>query len=145
MLIDNINVNKTVVSNKISFGKNDLKDAKKFEPMHIPFKNELHIEKVHVFFIKDEKLLEKHNEIWKNVSNIIQKEFESNPIYNEKYIKTKIKFYNGKPNTTFHNNKIPKQRSKYISLSQVFKRRSERIPNVLCTFNLRPVSKKLFQ
>ena len=81
---------KTVVSNKISFGKNDFKDAKKFEPMHIPFKNELHIEKVHVFFIKDEKLLEKHNEIWKNVSNIIQKEFESSPIYNEKYIKTKI-------------------------------------------------------
>ena len=97
------------------------------------------------FFIKDEKLLEKHNEIWKNVSNIIQKEFESNPIYNEKYIKTKIKFCNGKPNTTFHNNKIPKQSSKYISLSQVFKRRSERIPNVLCTFNLRPVSKKSFQ
>ena len=40
---------KTVVSNKISFGKNDFKDAKKFEPMHIPFKNELYIEKVHVF------------------------------------------------------------------------------------------------
>ena len=35
------------------------------------------------FLIKDEKLLEKHNEIWKKVSNIIQKEFDSNPIYNE--------------------------------------------------------------
>ena len=39
--------------------------------------------------IKDDKLLEKYNEIWEKVSNIIYKEFDSNPVYNEKYIKTK--------------------------------------------------------
>ena len=43
------------------------------------------------FLIKDEKLLEKYNEIWKKVSKIIKKEFDNNPVYNEKYIKTKIK------------------------------------------------------
>ena len=53
------------------------------------------------FLVKDEKLLEKYNEIWKNVSNIIPKIFDRNPVYNEKYIKTKIKSYNGKINTTF--------------------------------------------
>ena len=36
--------------------------------------------------IKDEKSLEKYNEIWKKVSNIIEKEFDSNSVYNEKYI-----------------------------------------------------------
>ena len=41
------------------------------------------------FFIKDEKLLEKYNEIWKKVSNIIKKELDSKPVYNEKYLKTK--------------------------------------------------------
>ena len=45
------------------------------------------------FLIKDEKLLEKYNEIWRNVSSIIKKEFGSNPVYNEKYLKTKIKVY----------------------------------------------------
>ena len=63
------------------------------------------------FLIKDEKLLEKYNEIWKKVSKIIKKEFDNNPVYNEKYIKTKIKSYNGKINTNFHNNKIPKEGS----------------------------------
>ena len=43
----------------------------------------------------------------KKGSHIIKKEFE--PVYNEKYLKTKIESYNGKINTIFHNNKIPKE------------------------------------
>ena len=41
--------------------------------------------------IKDQKLLEKYNKIWKKFSNIIKKEFDGKPVYNEKYLKTKIK------------------------------------------------------
>ena len=63
------------------------------------------------FLIKYEKLLEKFHEIWKKVCKITKKEFDSNPVYNEKYIKTKIKSYNGKINTNFHNNKIAKEGS----------------------------------
>ena len=56
----------------------------------------------------------------RKVSKIIQKEFDSNPVCNVKYIKkTKIKCYNGKINTTFHNNKIPKEGSEYICLSVI--------------------------
>ena len=32
-----------------------------------------------------------------------------NPLYNEKYLKVNIKSYNGKINTNFKNNKIPKK------------------------------------
>ena len=71
------------------------------------------------FLIKDEKFVEKHNEIWKKVSNIVKKEFDSNPVYNEKYIKTRIKLYNGKINTNFHNNKITKEGSQCICLSVI--------------------------
>ena len=60
------------------------------------------------FLIKDDKLLKEYNEIWKKIKNIIKKEFNSEPVYNEKYPKAKIKSYNGKINTNFHNNKIPK-------------------------------------
>ena len=59
------------------------------------------------FSTKDEKLLEKYNEVWKKVSNITKKEFDSKPVYNEKHLKTKAKSHNGKFNTTFHNSKIP--------------------------------------
>ena len=51
------------------------------------------------------------NEIWGKFKNIIKKEFDSERVYNGKYLKAKIKLYNGKINTNFHNDKIPKGRS----------------------------------
>ena len=68
------------------------------------------------FLIKDDKLLEKYNEIWEKVKNSLKKEFDSEPVYNEKYLKAKIKSYNGKINTNFHGNKIPKKGSQLIWL-----------------------------
>ena len=53
-------------------------------------------------------LLEKYNEIWKKVKNGLKKEFDSEPTYNEKYLKAMIKSYNRKVNTNFDNNKIQK-------------------------------------
>ena len=41
----------------------------------------------------------------------------SEPVYNEKYLKAEIKSYNGKSNTNFHNNKILKEGSQFICLS----------------------------
>ena len=60
------------------------------------------------FLIKGDELLEKYNEIWEKVKNIIKKEFDSESVHNEKYLKAKIKFYNRKTITNFHNDKIPK-------------------------------------
>ena len=74
------------------------------------------------FLIKDEKLFEKHNEMWEKVSNIIKKELDSKPVWNEKYLKylkTKIKSYNEKINTNFQNNKISKEGSQCICLSVI--------------------------
>ena len=68
------------------------------------------------FFIKDKKLLEKYNEIWKKVSKIIKKGCDSNLVYNGKYLKNKLKVYDKKINTDFHGNKMPK---KYICLSVI--------------------------
>ena len=58
---------------------------------------------------KDDELLKKYNKVWKKVKNTINKEFNSKPVYNEKYLKGKIKSYNGKINTNFHKSKIPKE------------------------------------
>ena len=56
--------------------------------------------------IKDDELLENCNKICRKVKNIIKKEFDSESVYNEKYLKAKIKSYNGKINSNFHNDKI---------------------------------------
>ena len=69
--------------------------------------------------IKDDELLEIYNEIWEKVKNIVKKEFDSQPVYNEKYLKAKLKSYNGRMNTNFHNNKIPKEGSKFIYVSVI--------------------------
>ena len=58
------------------------------------------------FLIKDDELQENIMEFGKKVENSITKEFGSEPVYNEKYLKAKIKSCNGKINAYFHNNKV---------------------------------------
>ena len=72
-----------------------------------------------LFLVKDDGLIEKYNEIWEKVKNSIKKEFDSEPVYNEKYLNTEIKSCNGKINTNFHNNKIPQECSQFICLSVI--------------------------
>ena len=48
--------------------------------------------------------------------NKIKKELDSKPLYNKIYLKTKTKSYNGKTNTSFHNNKTAKKGSQLIFL-----------------------------
>ena len=51
------------------------------------------------FYITDEQLTEKYNEVWEKGKNSLKKEFDIEPVYNEKYLKSKIKSYNKKTNT----------------------------------------------
>ena len=72
------------------------------------------------FLIEDDELLEKYNKIWKKVKNSIKKEFDSKPVYKEKHVKAKVKSCNGRINTNFHNNKVPKEGSQFVCLSVIF-------------------------
>ena len=125
--VKDININKIVVSSKVSFGKkgfkyfNGYKDAKIrplciFLPKISAYRRDFDETKYMSFLKKDVELSEKYTEIWEKVTNSIRKEFDSKPVHNEKYLKTKIKSYNGKISTTFHNNKIPKEVSQFIYL-----------------------------
>ena len=66
--------------------------------------------------IKDDGLIKKYNEIWKKVKNNLKIEFDSEPVYDEKYLKAKINSNNGEINTNFHNNEIPEEDSECIWL-----------------------------
>ena len=53
--------------------------------------------------------------LW-NSLKVIKKEFDSESVHNDKYLKTKIKSYEGKINTNFHADYVPKEFSQYICL-----------------------------
>ena len=65
------------------------------------------------FKISDKQLLKKYNQIWKEVKNLLKIKFDSEPVYgaNNKYIKTKIKVYDGNENTNFQDKGMPKEKS----------------------------------
>lgn len=50
-------------------------------------------EKLNTFFLPKIGITKKYNEICEKSSNIIQKAFDSHPVYNEKSVKTKINLY----------------------------------------------------
>ena len=57
------------------------------------------------FLIEGDDLLEKYNTIWGKVSADIKKEFDSKPVYNKSYLKTKIKIH-GDEVTDFYDKKF---------------------------------------
>ena len=69
--------------------------------------------------VDDNKLLKEHNKIWEIISNLLNIEFDSEPVYgdNDKYIKTKIKMYEDRVNTNFQGKEIPKEDVSYKCFS----------------------------
>ena len=98
--LNNIDINKIVVCNKFSLGKQGFKyftgykDSKEVRPSCIFFpevciyKRYSNKTKCLYFMIKYEKDFSKYMTIWENVRNIIIKKFNSELIYNKKYLKT---------------------------------------------------------
>ena len=73
------------------------------------------------FKVSDNKLLKKYNKIWEKVGNLLNIEFDSEPVYGDvdKYKKTKIKRYWDRVNTYFQGKKVPKENASYTCLSLI--------------------------
>ena len=65
--------------------------------------------------VDDNKLLKKYIRIWEIISNLLNIEFDSEPVYggNDKYIKTKVKMYEDRVNTNFQGEEVPKEDASY--------------------------------
>ena len=61
--------------------------------------------------VNDKEILKKYSEIWNKIKSLIKKEFNSEPVYNDKYIKTKIKIYNNRYIQIFNMIKYTKVRN----------------------------------
>ena len=53
------------------------------------------------FVIKDDDVLDKYNEIWDKIKNMLNIKFHSMPAYNEKYINAKVREFNSVIKTNF--------------------------------------------
>ena len=71
------------------------------------------------FKINDKQLSKKYNQIWEKVKNLLKIKFDSEPVYgdNDKYIKTKIKIYDGNVNINFQDKGMPKEKASCKRLS----------------------------
>ena len=69
--------------------------------------------------MKEESVYLKYSEIWNKIKSILNVEIHSQPIYNEKYIKTKVKIFNNTINTLFSGHEIPKERNHYVCVSAI--------------------------
>ena len=66
------------------------------------------------FFTDNNEFLERYMEIWEKIRDLVNKKFDSDPIYNNKYRNTKIRSYNNNIKPNFRNidnknNKLPKK------------------------------------
>ena len=122
--IHDLDVNKILVSKKGSYGtKNSLKYFIGYNdddvirplciklPQMIGYVKHFDSNKTMSFKVIDNNLLKKYNKIWERISTLMNIEFDSEPVYgdNDKYIKTKIKMYEDRVNTSFQGKKVPKE------------------------------------
>ena len=72
-----------------------------------------------LFKIEDESVYLKYIEIWNKIKESLNTRFHSQPIYDDKYIKTKVKTFSRMINTLFSENETPKERNHYICITAV--------------------------
>ena len=62
------------------------------------------------FVIKDDDdVLDRHNEIWEKIKEKLNIKFHSIPVYDEKYVKTKVREFNGVIKANFLGDGVPKE------------------------------------
>ena len=87
------------------------------------------------FAIKDDGVLDKYNKIWGKIKGGLNIKFHSMPVYDEKYIKAKVREFNGAIKTNFLGHEIPKENMHYtciacITINSVMRMEKKNYPQV---------------
>ena len=123
--IDDIDVNKILVSKKEPYGKNNsliyfigYNDNDVIRPLclRLPqmtgYAKKFNENVTMSFRANNKQLLKNYNKIWEKVEKLLRIDFESKPVYgdDDKYIKAKIKKYANRIATNFPIKKIPQEK-----------------------------------
>ena len=69
------------------------------------------------FFVRDDNVLDKYNEIWDKIKEKLNIKFHSKPVYNQKYLKAKVREFDGIIKTNFLGNGVPKENMHYTCIA----------------------------
>ena len=71
------------------------------------------------FRIEDESGYLKYNEMWNEIKKSLGIKFHSQPICDEKYIKTKVNTFSNMINKVYSGNEIPREKNHYICIAAI--------------------------
>ena len=91
--------------------------------------------KIMSFLIKNDEVWDKYEDIWDVIKNKLGIKFHSEPIYERKYLKAKIREFDGDIKTNFLGNGLPKENIYYtciacITIDSVIKMNKKNYPQV---------------
>ena len=135
----------------IGYNDNTIKRLQLFLPKMTGYLNRFENGTRKMSFLTDNnEFLERYITIWEKISYLINKKFDSDPVYNNKYINTKIRSYNNDIKTNFHdadnkNNKLLEKNKPYkcmslISLDSIIKINKKYYPQTVlqeCVYKLK--------
>ena len=104
------------------------------------------------FKFEDDEGYIKYNQIWNKTKELLDVKFYGEPIYEDKYIKTKVKTFSSVINTLFSGDEIPKERVQYtyiscITIDSVLRVNKENYPQVYleqCKYKMKKRELKSF-
>ena len=104
------------------------------------------------FLIKDDDVLDKYDEIWNKIKKTLNIKFHSMPVYDEKYIKARVREFNGVIKTNFLSDEIPKDGVHYTciactTIDYVMKMKKKNYRQVYleeCKYKIKKIKKSKF-
>ena len=104
------------------------------------------------FLIKNDEIREKYEEIWDVIKNKLSIKFHSEPIYEKKYLKAKVREFDGEIKTNFLGNGLPKGNVYYnclacITIDSVIKINKKNYPQVClegCKYKIKKIQMPRF-
>ena len=102
--------------------------------------------------IKNNEVWEKYEDIWNVIKNKLNIKFHSQPIYENKYLKAKVREFDGSIKTNFLGNNVPKENTYYtciacITLDSVIKMNKKNYPQVYleeCKYKIKKIQTPRF-
>ena len=104
------------------------------------------------FLIKNDEVWQKYADIWDVIKNKLNIKFHSQPIYENKYLKAKVREFNGNIKVNFLGNNVPKENTYYtyiacITLDSVLKINKKNYPQVYleeCKYKVKKINTPRF-
>ena len=99
------------------------------------------------FLIKDSEVWEKYKEIWNVIKNKLNIKFHSQTIYENKYLKAKVREFDGNIKTNFLSNNLPRENTYHtciacMTIDSIIKLNKKNYPQVYleeCKYKIRKI------